>query len=88
MAELPKMVIDDVSDHTAGDWRYRARLLFARQTVPVELRLHPDSELRPREPRAIEAQLRRQREGSIDNYAPTLDQVCEGSEPVYLGFFP
>jgi hypothetical protein len=88
MAELPEMVIDDWSD--AADWRYRARLFFPSDVVvQLDLRLHAGSELRPVDKDVIEAQLRRQREGTLDNYLPLLDQVREWEgEQIFLGFFP
>jgi hypothetical protein len=86
MAQLPEMVIDD-ERRDAGEWHYRARLLFPNDVeIPLDLRLHPDSELAPRDVASIEAQLRRQR--IIDNYRPVLDQVREWEgEQICLGFF-
>jgi hypothetical protein len=87
MATLPEIAIDNLSD--AGGWHYRARLLFPNDvTVPLDLRLDSWSELAPRDEAPIEAQLRRHREGVIDNYLPMLDQVAAwAAEPVSLGFF-
>jgi hypothetical protein len=88
MAELTEMAIDDLSQ--AADWRYRARLFFPDDVVvTLDLRLHAESELRPRDAATIEAQLRKQREGIIDNYLPVLDQVrLWEDEQIFLGFFP
>jgi hypothetical protein len=88
MAQLPEMAIDG-ERRDAGDWRYQARLFFPNDvTITLDLRLHSESELAPEDAAVIEAQLRRQREGIIDNYLPVLDQVREWQgEQIFLGFF-
>jgi hypothetical protein len=86
MAELPAdiEIVDTRTDQ--GDWRFTALVPFPDEVIPLDLRIHEESEYLPFDADAIVRQLRSQ--WLIDNYRPVIDQVRErASEPVVLGFF-
>jgi hypothetical protein len=83
MVELPELKIINRGD--VADWQFDAQVLFPDETITLDLRRWPHSELRPDDLAVIEGQLRSQR--LLSNERPVIDQVREWARgPIMLGF--